>query len=466
MSGTEFEVGEWIDRLASALFRLNMAQEIHLQEYYRQDRPVRVLGGGQVHKRPGDRLDDLRVLYSLARSGRGEDECFAPLCEVLNPARYILLSHPTLETVTGPIIGRDKFWVDILGSGLSVTVSDLIAGLMARAAELPGDGFRQAAGELNALLAPAREAGPAEALGGLDVGYHAVLFYGLTLKDRIDIEPGLTMLPFEQAQAFIDESAARQLGPPGAEMHAWQSMGVVVMPFRWRAEFRQTGHVRARKPDDTAPFFDRATAFLQLVGVAHETPVLRLGTFDVCIDRSAGRLLGGLAHGGSYRHGRSARAFNGFDPCPEPVPERFAEAREALALRDSDRFSKLQPALVWLSEALVEDGTFAPEVRFVHVAKALERMYDLPTRGLSEALQKRVAGYLGAHQEDRERLKNDSREFYRERSASVHDRKKKASRQKNRVAFAKGFNIARRTIFKQLREGPPGNWGELEAWGD
>ena len=462
MTGTGFEVDKWIERLASALFQLAIAQETHLQEYYRQNRPVRVLGGGQYDKRPGDRLGDLRILYSLARNGRGENECFAPLCEVLNPARYILLAHPTLERVTGPIIGRDKFWVDLLGSGLSVSVTDLIAGLMARDAELPGDGFRLAAGELNTFLAPAWEEGPAEVLGGLDVGYHAVLFYGLTLRDRIDIEPGMAMLPFEQAQTFIDESAAKKLAPLGAEMHAWQSMGVVVMPFRWRPEIRQTGSVRARKPEDPGPFFDHSTTFLQLLGVAHETPVLRLGTFEGCVERSACRLLGGVVRSGLFVRFRSARAFNGFELCPEPVPERVAEATEALAHRSSDQFCKLEPALVWLSEALVEDGTFAPEVRFVHVAKALERVYDLPSRRPSETLQNRVAGYLGTNPEDRERLKNDSKEFYRERSASVHNRRKKASRQKNREAFAKGFSIARRTFFKLLREGSPGNWSELE----
>ncbi len=135
---------------------------------------------------------------------------------------------------------------------------------------------------------------------------------------------------------------------------------------------------------------------------------------------------------------------------------------EALALHSSDQFCKLEPSLVWLSEALVGDGTFAPEIRFVHVAKALERMYGLSSRRPSETLQNRVAGYLGTNPQNREKLKNDSREFYRERSACVHDRKKKATRQKNREAFAKGFSIARRTFFKLLREGPPSNWGELE----
>ena len=57
---------------------------------------------------------------------------------------------------------------------------------MARAAELSGDRFRTAAGELNALLDPAAEKRECAGVpGGLDVGYDAVL--GLTLKERMDM---------------------------------------------------------------------------------------------------------------------------------------------------------------------------------------------------------------------------------------------------------------------------------------
>ena len=114
----------------------------------------------------------------------GEQEYYAPLCAVLDPVRSILRSHPTLELVVSRMIGQDEFWMEILSSGSLTSLTDLIAGLMARAAELSDDRFRAAAGELNAFLTPAGKAGPTDMLGGLDVGYDAVLFYGLTLKER------------------------------------------------------------------------------------------------------------------------------------------------------------------------------------------------------------------------------------------------------------------------------------------
>ena len=51
------------------------------------------------------------------------------------------------------------------------------------------------------------------------------------------------------------------------------------------------------------------------------------------------------------------------------------------------------------------------------------------------------------------------------RSKIVHPAKKEMSAERRREAFTKGFDIARRTLFKLLREGAPGNWDELVVAG-
>ena len=70
------------------------------------------------------------------------------LRSVLDPTRHILLSHPELEraAVAGRTVGENNFWLQLLDSGTSISAGDLIAGLMARAAEIPRDRFRVAAG--------------------------------------------------------------------------------------------------------------------------------------------------------------------------------------------------------------------------------------------------------------------------------------------------------------------------------
>ena len=465
MTAGEFSADEWIDRLARALAGLAGAQEAYLQEYYRQNPRVHVIYGGTDGDPPAFPLDDLQALYLMGHHGNasGEQEYYEPLCAVLDPVRSILRSHPTLERVVSRTIGRDEFWMKILSSGSLTSLTNLIAGLMARAAELSGDRFRVAAGELNAFLTPAGEVGPADVLGGLDVGYDAVLFYGLTLKERIEIAAdGMAMLPFDQSRAFLDVSIVKELAPPGALSHGWRSVGAVVRPFPWRPVFLRTGYPGTQEPDNPGSFFRQASTFLEVLAVAHAAPVLCLATLPHCIHQSAGRLLGGVNPGGSFSRGRSAQEFNGWDKCLDLAPEALAAAIKAFADRKSEAFGKMAPVIAWLCEALEGDGRFAAELRFVHVAKALERMYDLPERAISRTLQNRISGYLGSDSESRERLKQGAKVFYDERSGSVHNRKGKPSPQRNRDAFAKGFDIARRTLFKLLDEGPPDNWGELE----
>ena len=73
-----------------------------------------------------------------------------------------------------------------------------------RAAELPGDGFRAAAGELNAFLSPVGDREAAGALGNLDEGCDALLFCGLTVTERVDVEDSMAILPFGEVWRFVE----------------------------------------------------------------------------------------------------------------------------------------------------------------------------------------------------------------------------------------------------------------------
>ena len=467
MASKGFSVEDWIDRLTPALRNLDEAHQPYLREYLGQTRSVHVVCNWQ-DRRSAYPLDELQALYLMAHHAKvsGEQDYYAPLCAALDPARHILRSHPTLERVVSQLIGREEFWMEILGSGSLTSLTNLIAGLMARASELSGDRFRAAASELGAFLAPAGQEASVDGLSELDLGCDAVLFYGLTLKESVDIADGVVLLPFESARAFVDESVVWELTPPGAVLHKWESTGVAVRRFRWSPVFRRTGYGGRTKLANPGPYFRHVETFLELLAMAHAAPVLRLATLPGCINRSAGRLLGMGDVKSSYSRGRSAQEFNGWNKCPDLAPKALAEASEAFVDPNVERLSSMAPVIAWLTEALEGHGPYAPEVRFVHVAKALERMYDLPDRGISRELQTRVSWYLETDAQSREEIKQNVKEFYAERSASVHNRKGWASAQRNREAFAKGFDIARRTLFKQLREGPPNSWDELAIRGD
>ena len=48
----------------------------------------------------------------------------------------------------------------------------------------------------------------------------------------------------------------------------------------------------------------------------------------------------------------------------------------------------------------------------------------------------------------------------------AHKRGSRATAERRLEAFATGFDIARRTLFKRLRAGPPGDWDELVVAGN
>ena len=467
MKAGEFAAGDWIDRLAQALSALAEAQEDYLPGHRELHRLVPVPFGWRDDVSPEFPLGDLRVLYDEARHSHvfGEAERYAPLCAVLDPVRHILIEHPTLAGVVGPIIGRDNFYMQVLNSGSSTSPTNLIAGLMARAGEHTGDRFRKAASELNAFLTPAGEEGSAVLPEGLDVGYDAVLFYGLTLRERIDIDDGLALLPYEQVRAFVDEDLVYELAPPGAGFHGWRSVGAAARTYRWRPWFSRAGYEWGPEVHNPHPFFRRAQTFLELLAVSHATPVLRLAGLSHRIDRSAGRLLGLESHNGGSQRGRSAQAFDGFEAAPEVAHEALAEAREAFENRASERYGRMAPVVGRLAEALARDGRFGGADRIQDVAIALERMYVLDGGKISRKLRNRAARYLATDAEGRERIVESVREFYDTRSDIIHNRLERVTAQRNLAAFRNGFDIARRSLFKLLREGPPEDWDASVAAG-
>ena len=461
MTSKTFDADDWIDRVTAAVRALAQAQAPYLQTYWLHNPRRQIIVNGR-DETPFP-LDDVRMVYAEARySGTfGREAEYAPLRAKLDPARHALLSHPELErvAVAGRSVGENDFWMRMVNSGTSISAGDLIAGLMARAEELSGDGIRAAAGELNAFLSPAGDSKATEVLGNLDEGCHALLFYGLTVTERICVEDGMEILPFGEVGRFVDQEMVEELAPSGAAFDGFRSVGAVIRPFRWRPAFRRSGSVNEPIGSPPAPFFPEAGTFLDLVAVSHATPVLPLATIPDCIDRSAARLLGRERPGpGVYQKWR-ADGFEGFAECQMLRPAALDKAREAFGNRQGARYRRMAPFVERLSEALGRIGRVAIRDQVVDVAIALEGMYELPKWKKLRKLEKRVAGFLGTDADDRQRIRESVRNLYDARSVVVHSGSGDASPFRNRAVFVTGFDLARRSLFKLLREGVPENWG-------
>ena len=454
-----FAVGDWIERLAELLPPLERVQKPFLREdQERYGRVIELRDGGP----PPFPLEDLCLLYDEARNGRlmSMEAHYAPLRAVLDPVRHALLSHPTLERVAvrGRLIGDNRFSMEILGSGGDIYAGTLIAGLMARAAELPRDGFRTALRELNAFLSPIGDRAGAEALGSLDMACDMFLFYGLCLPERVEVEDGMVLLPYEEVLQYLDQEIVDEFSPSGAGFHGWRAVGAAVRPFRWRPEFRQRSSLNGPVEPPPPSFFPDAAALLDLLAVSHAACISPLAALSNRIDASAGRLLGRETQSPGFYQSWSAKGLSGFDECPETRPEALAEAQEAFRCRESARYQRMAPIVTRLSEALSRNGRLALHDKIVDVSIALEGMYELPRWGVTSALEERVSGFLGTDDDSRAKLGKSAGAFYDARSAIVHSRSGEGSPFTNGAAFVTGFDLARQSLFKLLREGPPEDW--------
>ncbi|MDE2808465.1 MAG: HEPN domain-containing protein [Gemmatimonadota bacterium] len=456
----EFSAGDWIDRLAGALPGLAEAQEAYLPG----QRKIRVflpaIPGVENGGAPTVRVEELGDLYVRARHSRllGEEAHYAALNAALDPVRHILLRHPTIARVVGPMIGRDNFYMQVLNSGGSTSPVDLAAGLMARAAEHSVDGFRKAAGELHAFLVSSGKEDAPELPDGLDRGCDVALFHGPVVEEWIDVGEDVTLLPFEEVRAFVDEEFVYELAPRGAGFHGYRSVGAAVRTYRWRPAFYRAGYERELDSHDPGPFFRRARTFLQLLGVAHAAPVLPFAELSHRIDRSAGRLLGRGEQSPGFYQSWPAKGFDGFDEGPVLRREALAEAKEAFENRASERYRRMAPVVGRLAEALARNGPFAVADRVLDVGIALERMYVLDGGHISRKLRNRAARYLAPDGPGQESIRESAQEFYDVRSDIVHNRLHRLTPERVHTAFCNGFDIASRSLFKLLREGPREDW--------
>ena len=462
MTPAGFDAEAWIGRVAQLLPPLERVQEPYLRESQEQYGRAIVLREGEPPPFP---LEDLRLLYDEVRDGRrwGLEAHYAPLRAALGPVRHALLAHPTLErvAVTGRLIGDNDFFMQIPGSGGDISPGVLIAGLMARAAELPGDRFETAVRELNAFLLPAGDAA-AEALGSLDEACDLFLFYGLALSEKIEVADGMLLLPYRELSRFADREIVEQFAPRSAGFHGWRAVGAAVRPFRWRPELRRRGRLNDPVGPAPPPFFQEAAVFLDLLAVSHATRVAPLAALSNRIDGSAGRLLGRERQSPGFYQSWPAEGFSGFDECPATGPKALAEALEAFHGRESARYQRMAPIVTRLSEALARNGRFAVADRVQDVAMALERMYVPDENNIGRKLRNRTARFLGTDAASEQRIKDDVRELYDVRSDIVHNRLHRLTPERVQSAFVQGFDLARQSLFKLLREGPPEDWAA--AW--
>ena len=141
--------------------------------------------------------------------------------------------------------------------------------------------------------------------------------------------------------------------------------------------------------------------------------------------------------------------------------EAFEEGKQSFQKRNSSLYRKYASVISRLAESLVRSGQFRLEDRILDVAIALERMYELDRGEIIFKLKARASCFLENDTPGRMRIFRDIKDFYDARSDTVHNRQGEAPVKKNTEAFDKGFEVARRSLFKLLLDRPPADWNEM-----
>ena len=464
----EFDSAVWVERLTDALTGLSEAQE-HFADQLDEGRATYSSGKqvdaivDMVHIRS----DVLLALFHTAFFGMrsGEEARFVRLRLALNPVLELLAAHPALAGVLTASGGNQQFVLLLPDHAVETDLFKMVGGLIGRAMDLPDDGCRVACRELEALLNSDGERETRNQSGSLRSGFHVALFHGLRFKEEAVIADGMTVQPFEKVAGFVNEGVLREISQSIVTSDRKKSIGAIVKPFHWKPEFRPpVDHIEIDS-DWGGSFREDAEAFIELLAVSHAAPAVCLVTIHHCIQQVAAGILGDPHYRGGYTWGRSARSFDRLANSRVVSRDAFFDAQSMFLGRERTRYRKLAPIVSRLAEAQARSGRFADEDRILDVAIALERIYELDSGEISHKLRTRAAWYLGVDTESRIRESKAVKQLYDARSAVVHNRKGKSSLQENREAFSKGFDIARRSLFKLLREGPPEDWNALVVAG-
>ena len=158
---------------------------------------------------------------------------------------------------------------------------------------------------------------------------------------------------------------------------------------------------------------------------------------------------------------RWASSFDGLEELQEPDDDALEQAGRLFSREERSRYQEYGPVISRLSAALARTGQYADDDRILDVAIALEQMYELDQGEISFKLKVRAACFLASETRDRQRVFENVEQFYKARSGIVHHRRKESSPESKDEAFRMGFEVARNSIIKLLREGPPRDWNEV-----
>ena len=459
---------DWIDNLVRALAQLHDVEGKYLEEIVgRRRQRERSEWALPRAFRMSDPARDHDSFYHHARysEGRYFERRYAPLRTALHDAAQAVGQHPALAAVVKADERGHEFLVGICNRGQGASRLSMIAGLMCRAKQVGEDGFGIASRELKSLPDLSLEEGADPNSNDLTEGYHVLLFYGLQLNEKVEIADGVIAMPLELTGAFLNRNVLHHAAPSIVSDNNWKAVGAIVKPFAWKPILLSLGDETEMELDWGGSFPEDARAFIEILSVLHVVPIVSLTGIPYCTDRTASLLMGQSHYHSSVGWMPWARSVGGLRESYQLDIDALDRVRQVYWESDRERYQGYAPVISRLSEALARTGQYAADDKILDVAISLEQMYELDQGEISFKLKTRAACFLESDTHDRLRVFKNVEELYDARSGIVHKRKKKRkkgmSAKAKDEAFRKGFDVARKSVIKLIREGPPQDWNEV-----
>ena len=368
--------------------------------------------------------------------------------------------HPAL----GAVLKADDHWQEFVVRAFDRDYGTsrlaMVAGLLCRARQAGENGLETSSYELQFLLDRSLEERCGSISNGLTTGYHVLLFYGLRLRGEVEIAENLKAVPLEQTEAFLDMEVVRNVAPPSDRGNGWEGVSAIVEAVPWRPVLFPPGD-RTVPKDSMGSFYIDARDFVQLLSVCQGTPMVSMAVFPHRTHRTVPLLLGTPRLGGNMGVDPWAWAFASLEKPREFDEDALEQARRLFSEPKRDRYREYGSVISRLSEALARTGNYSGDDKILDVAIALEQMYELDQGEISFKLKIRAACFLESETQSRLRVFKKVGQLYDARSGIVHRRRKEPSRGSKEEAFENGFDVARASVIKLLREGPPRDWNEM-----
>lgn len=457
----KFDLQDWSARCVCALEALEEVQTKILNDHWQRNGfpPRRYFNGLNETPFP---LDDYINLYDSALGSWhvSERQYLQQVSEKLGAVRGVLRCHPTYSYVFKTELGHEKLQVAVDGTQFYSQFTWMIAGLMARRAELKTETFEIPVSELCELLAQDTDQAPVDLQSNIRQGWHIELFCGAKIRQLVEIGQGYVVGPLGEFWDFVEPSWFQSRAPEQFENRDYSSFFAVAYPFHWTPKFGGVQAKFAKAESQSAPLlFQRvAVEFSNLLSVVSEQPIEHVYSFPSVRSRASHQLLGQIQSPSSARAGSFVGDY--FDPFSQTVfleDSVLSQTIEYFSARRFSRYAELAHLLHRLAQSQRTFGPFAKEDRILDLAIIFERYFP-EKKTYGAVLAERISEKLAKSVEEAENISKDISHFYRMRNALVHGAKSSNDEElllEIDQALENGFRIARQLLINSIAEIEP-----------